>query len=210
MISLEGLKNLKNRKEKILKDGVYNFFIENVNYQSDRIDKNNNQYEMWKFELRLTDRNFKLIKNVLVYDNDGVNDMGKEQLEALIALLDIDFDNLSVKESELKDFLTERLKDLEVVSTVYTKNGRSEVAWLYSLEEREYVLEKFQRRNAEMKKPDDEVTKIEKVDEPSPNEAHQILENRQENEVKVEEEKRIQSNVNATDDINYTDFIKFD
>ena len=84
------------------------------------------------------------------------------------------------------------------------------------MEEKEKALENFHRRNQEFKKLDEpvekiekidkEVSEIEKVDEVSPNEAHQVSEN----EVKVNEEKSTQANVNGTDDINYTDFIKFD
>lgn len=171
---------------------------------------------MWKFKLRLIDRDYRLTKNVLVYDEASVNDIGKNQLMYLIGLLDIDFDNLAIKESELKDFLMGKLKELKVVSTVYTKNGRNEVGWLYGMEDKEKALENFHRRNQEFKKLDKAVEKIEKidgvvseiekVDEVSPNEAHQVLEN----EVKVNEEKSTQANVNGTDDINYTDFIKFD
>ena len=77
-------------------------------------------------------------------------------------------------------------------------------------------IRKFSSKNQEFKKLDEPVEKIEKVDgvvseiekvdEVSSNEAHQVLEN----EVKVNEEKSTQANVNGTDDINYTDFIKFD
>ena len=59
---------------------------------------------MWKFKLRLVDRDYRLTKNVLVYKEANVNDIGKNQLMYLIGLLDIDFDNLAIKESELKDF----------------------------------------------------------------------------------------------------------
>ncbi|WPK10269.1 hypothetical protein R6U77_10005 [Lysinibacillus louembei] len=206
MINLNDLINIKNKKGGLLKDDVYDFFIENIECESDKIDKNQNRYEMWKFKLRLIDRDYRLTKNVLVYDEASVNDIGKNQLMYLIGLLDIDFDNLAIKESELKDFLMGKLKELKVVSTVYTKNGRNEVGWLYGMEDKEKALENFHRRNQEFKKLDEAVEKIEKVDEVSPNEAHQVLKN----EVKVNEEKSTQANVNGTDDINYTDFIKFD
>ena len=32
---------------------------------------------MWKFKLRLIDRDYRLTKNVLVYDEANVNDIGK-------------------------------------------------------------------------------------------------------------------------------------
>lgn len=216
MVNLNDLVNIKNQKGGLLKDDVYDLLIENIECESDKIDKNQNRYEMWKFKLRLIDRDYRLTKNVLVYDEASVNDIGKNQLMYLIGLLDIDFDNLAIKESELKDFLMGKLKELKVVSTVYTKNGRNEVGWLYGMEDKEKALENFHRRNQEFKKLDKAVEKIEKidgvvseiekVDEVSPNEAHQVLEN----EVKVNEEKSTQANVNGTDDINYTDFIKFD
>jgi len=216
MVSLNDLINIKNKKGRLLKDDAYDLIIENIECESDKIDKNQNRYEMWKFKLRLVDRDYRLIKNVLVYEEANVNDIGKNQLMYLIGLLDIDFDNLAIKESELKDFLIEKFKELKVVSTVYTKNGRNEVGWLYGMEDKEKALENFYRRYQEFKKLDEPVEKIEKidgivneikkVDEVSPNEAHQLLEN----EVKGNEEKSTQANVNRTDDINYTDFIKFD
>lgn len=216
MVNLNDLINMKNKKGGLLKYDVYDLLIENIECESDKIDKNQNRYEMWKFKLRLIDRDYRLTKNVLVYDEASVNDIGKNQLMYLIGLLDIDFDNLVIKESELKDFLMGKLKELKVVSIVYAKNGRNEVSWLYGIEEKEKALENFHRKNKEFKKLDEAVEKIEKidggvsemekVDEVSPNEAHQILEN----EVKVNEEKSTQANVNGTDTINYTDFIKFD
>ncbi|MGE7787770.1 hypothetical protein [Lysinibacillus sp. NPDC096259] len=216
MVNLNDLINIKNKKGGLLKDDIYDLIIENIECQSDKVDKNQNRYEMWKFKLRLVDRDYRLTKNVLVYDEANVNDIGKNQLMHLIGLLDIDFDNLAVKESELKDFLIEKLKELKVVSVIYTKNGRNEVGWLYGIEEKEKALENFHRKNQEFKKLDEPVEKIEKVDgvvsdiekvdEVSPDEAHQVLEN----EVKGNEEKSTQANVNGTDDINYTDFIKFD
>ncbi|AVK83585.1 hypothetical protein C3943_08385 [Lysinibacillus sp. B2A1] len=216
MINLNDLINIKNKKGGLLKEGAYDLIIEKIECESDKIDKNQNRYEMWKFKLRLIDRDYRLTKNVLVYDEANVNDIGKNQLMHLIGLLDIDFDNLAIKESELKDFLIEKLKELKVVSSIYTKNGRNEVGWLYCIEDKEKALENFHRRNQEFKKLDESVEKIEKidgvvseiekVDEVSPDEAHQVLEN----EVKGNEEKSTQANVNGTDDINYTDFIKFD
>ncbi|MGE7694394.1 hypothetical protein ACQKNC_09765 [Lysinibacillus sp. NPDC094177] len=216
MVNLNDLINMKNKKGGLLKEGVYDLIVENIEYESDKIDKNQNQYEMWKFKLRLVDRDYRLTKNVLIYDEASVNDIGKNQLMYLIGLLDIDLDNLTIKESELKDFLVGKLKELKVVSVVYTKNGRNEVGWLYGIEDKEKVIEKYHRRNQEFKKLDEPTEKIEKldkevsgigkVDEVSSNEAHQVLEN----EVKVNEEKSTQANVNGTDDINYTDFIKFD
>ena len=216
MVNLNDLINIKNKKGGLLKDTVYDLIIENIECEADKVDKNQNRYEMWKFKLRLVDRDYRLTKNVLVYDEASVNDIGKNQLMYLIGLLDIDFDNLTIKESELKDFLMKKLKELKVVSAVYTKNGRNGVGWLYGIEEKEKALENFLRRNQEFKKLDESVEKIEKidgvvseiekVDEISPDEAHQVLEN----EVKENEEKSTQANVNGTDDINYTDFIKFD
>ena len=206
MVSLNDLVNIKNKKGGLLKYDIYDLIIENIECESDKIDKNQNRYEMWKFKLCLMDRDYRLTKNVLVYEEASVNDIGKNQLMYLIGLLDIDFDNLAVKESELKDFLIERLKKLKVVSVVYTKNGRNEVGWLYGIEDKEKALENFNRRNQEFKKLDEEESKIKKVDKVSPNEAHQVLEN----EVKVNEEKSTQANESRTDDINYTDFIKFD
>ncbi|MGG2110252.1 hypothetical protein ABFY60_06990 [Lysinibacillus pakistanensis] len=216
MVNLNDLINIKNKKGGLLKGGVYDLIIENIECELDKIDKNQNRYEMWKFKLRLMDRDYRLTKNVLVYDVASVNDIGKNQLMYLIGLLDIDFDNLTIKESELKNFLMKKLKELKVVSAVYTKNGRNEVGWLYGIEDKEKALENFHRRNQEFKKLDEavekiekldkEVSEIEKVDEVSPNEAHQVLEN----EVKVNGEKSTQANVNGTDNINYTDFIKFD
>lgn len=216
MVNLNDLINMKNKKGGLLKDDVYDLLIENIECESDKIDKNQNQYEMWKFKLRLIDRDYRLTKNILVYDEASVNDIGKNQLMYLIGLLDIDFDNLAIEESELKDFLIGKFKELKVVSSVYTKNGRNEVGWLYGVEDKEKALENFHRRNQEFKKLDEAVEKIEKldelvsemekVDEVSPNEAHQVLEN----EVKVNGEKSTQANVNGTDNINYTDFIKFD
>ncbi|WP_285394775.1 hypothetical protein [Lysinibacillus sp. fls2-241-R2A-57] len=206
MVNLNDLINIKNKKGGLLKDGIYDFVVENIECESDKVDKNQNRYEMWKFKLRLVDRDYRLIKNVLVYDEANVNDIGKNQLMYLIGFLDIDFDNLAIKESELKDFLVGKLKELKIVSVVYTKNGRNEVGWLYDIEDKEKALENFNRRNQEFKKLDGVVSEIEKVDEVSPNKAHQVLGNK----VKVNEEKNTRTNVNGTDDINYTDFIKFD
>ena len=104
MVNLNDLINIKNKKGGLLKDGLYDLIVENIECESDKIDKNKNRYEMWKFKLRLIDRDYRLTKNVLVYDEANVNDIGKNQLIYLIGLLDIDFDNLEIKESELKDF----------------------------------------------------------------------------------------------------------
>ncbi|MGE7843100.1 hypothetical protein ACQKNX_20220 [Lysinibacillus sp. NPDC093712] len=216
MVNLNDLINMKNKKGGLLKDDVYDLLIENIECESDKVDKNQNRYEMWKFKLRLVDRDYRLIKNVLVYDEANVNDIGKNQLIYLIGFLDIDFDNLAIKESELKDFLVGKLKELKIVSVVYTKNGRNEVGWLYGIQEKEKAIENFHRKKQEFKKLDEPIEKIEKIDgvvseiekldEVSPDEAHQVLEN----EVKVNEEKSTRANVNGTGNINYTDFIKFD
>lgn len=208
MVNLNDLINIKNKKGGLLKDGVYDLIIENIECELNKIDKNQNRYEMWKFKLRLIDRDYRLTKNVLVYNDASVNDIGKNQLMYLIGFLDIDFDNLAIKESELKDFLVGKLKELKVVSVVYTKNGRNEVGWLYGMEEKEKALENFHRKNQEFKKLDEAVEKIEKLDE----EESEIkkVDNVSPNEVKVNEEKSTQANESRTDDINYTDFIKFD
>ena len=62
MVSLNDLINIKNKKGRLLKDDVYDLIIENIECESNKIDKNQNRYEMWKFKLRLVDRDYRLIK----------------------------------------------------------------------------------------------------------------------------------------------------